>query len=69
MYDFHKSKEKNNEQCFSHPLFIRKGKHFLKDIKRKGKEEMTTSILANSGLDPQSNKKETNKQIIQGVIF
>ncbi len=63
MYDFHKAKEKNNEQSFSHPLFRRAQKELLKDIKRKTKDEIAP-ITSLGGI---SHKKETQRQIIQAV--
>lgn len=35
MYDFHKTRNGSNHQCFQHSLFIKDQKHLLKDIKRK----------------------------------
>ena len=35
MYDFHKTRDGPNSQCFQHSLFIKGRKELLKKIKRK----------------------------------
>jgi hypothetical protein len=35
MYDFHKSRNSENQECFRHPDFVRDQKDLLKNIKRK----------------------------------
>lgn len=35
MYDFHKSRNAKNQECFNHPFFIKGKKSLLSQIRRK----------------------------------
>jgi hypothetical protein len=35
MYDFHKSRNEKNQECFQHEFFLRGKKHLLAQIRRK----------------------------------
>lgn len=53
MYDFHKAKEKEWENCFWHPMFQRGGKHLMRGIKRKS----TGIVMQGMNENPDSTKK------------
>ena len=55
MYGFHKTKYKNNEQCFTHKFFRRDNKKLLLEMKRKTKEKVK--------------EKSSDKKILQLTQF
>lgn len=48
MYGFHKTKYKNNEQCFTHKYFKKDDKRLLLQMKRKTKDKSTDKKSQNS---------------------
>lgn len=48
MYGFHKTKYKNNEQCFTHKFFRKDNKKLLLQMKRKTKEKSSDKKTSNS---------------------
>lgn len=66
MYDFHKAKENNNENCFWHPLFQRDLKHFLSGIKRKTAGTVAEPVEL---YQDSSKKPKTSGKDIQGLVI
>ena len=48
MYGFHKTKYKNNEQCFTHKFFRKDNKKLLLKMKRKTKDKSAEKKVAPS---------------------
>jgi hypothetical protein len=67
MYDFHKIKSKECNNCFSHPLFRRGSKHLIKEIKRKvgniEEQTKTETQKNNNSVDLLSTIQELNKRL------
>mmetsp|Transcript_12109 Transcript_12109/g.10728 ORF Transcript_12109/g.10728 Transcript_12109/m.10728 type:complete len:86 (+) Transcript_12109:220-477(+) len=65
MYGFHKTKHKNNEQCFTHELFKRDNKELLIQMKRKSRENGPCQIRKESQSGSVSSKEPETMKIIK----
>jgi hypothetical protein len=46
MYDFHKSRNSDNQECFRHSFFVRGQRNLLANIKRKQNFAVTSKSQA-----------------------
>lgn len=61
MYDFHKTRNAQNQQCFQHSLFLRDDRDSLKDIKRKN------SLNVEKQLERQQQQLVMNQHLLSHI--
>lgn len=63
MYGFHKTKYKNNEQCFTHKFFQKNNKKLLLQMKRKTKDKSSTKRAPSENYVPLTEFTKTINEL------